>query len=140
MVSLQSKIDDIVLSADSLSIRIAKLKQLMTQEGVTIVSDFDDTIADERSLFSVRFQLALMWDGVLRVFHGKKHSPIIQNSARLERMLKKSFRPNTHFFALMQKQNITGKMVILSRNNHFLVRHFASAFAHIFAPHNIECV
>jgi ElaB/YqjD/DUF883 family membrane-anchored ribosome-binding protein len=113
---LQHDIETILLDTESsVSERIDRLKVLFEAEGISLFSDFDDTIVDSRCVFFGRLTL------LERL--GKLGTPEDGGNV-IDKVLTKYFLLNERFSKALREREIRGRIVILSRNYHALIRRF----------------
>ena len=120
----QRTIRDIIYSPDSRTDRIRLLRDFLTERGVRIFSDFDDTITEEPRVYSGS------------VFLSKK---ILGRTDTYERILH-SFRLQESFRDVVKTQNIQGPFVILTRNELDFAEVFADRYAGVFTEIGLELV
>lgn len=112
---LQHEIETILLDTDdSVDDRIVRLRRLFEREGISVFSDFDDTVVDSRCVFFGRLTL-LERLGRLDAADG---------SSVIDRVLAKYFRLNEGFSRALADHAVSGRIVIISRNYHALIRRF----------------
>ncbi|HRI36771.1 MAG TPA: hypothetical protein PK765_07080 [bacterium] len=113
---LQREIETILLDTDStVPERIALLKDLFEREKILLFTDFDDTVVDSSCVFFGRLTL------LERL--GKLDTPE-EGKNIIDEVLMRYFAINPHFSRVLADGNFSGKMVVISRNYHALIRRF----------------